>query len=193
MQRGRGRDGEGSEKLVFDAGKMEFPAVLTDKEQCWNLLWVPGPFSIQKGKQRLKAIPNGESGCVLSYTLHISVLPMAEKQPLTHQKRHLKYATKPPVGHQSFCSGKKTQCTFFPSFFQISLHIKRQRQNKQINTKPIFHSKLPSSFSSLSYTLTVLINSCFKKRGENMLWKRFDSCFQSNYVVKDLISDKQMG
>lgn len=39
---------------------------------------------------------------------------------------------------------------FFPSFFQISLHIKRQRQNKQIITKPIFHSNLPSSFSSLS-------------------------------------------
>lgn len=53
----------GKERLVFDVGEMGHPAghptVLPDKRQCWNLSSMPDHFSIQKGKQRLKGIPNG--------------------------------------------------------------------------------------------------------------------------------------
>lgn len=58
----RGDPGEGKAGL-WCGGEMGHPAghptVLPDKRQCWNLSSMPDHFSIQKGKQRLKGIPDG--------------------------------------------------------------------------------------------------------------------------------------
>lgn len=88
------------------------PTVPPEKGQCWNLSWMPGCSSVQKGKQRLKGNPNGAFGYVLSYILHIFTHSKGKSSHRAILKTWWKYPRKSCVRHQSLCSVKRTWCNF---------------------------------------------------------------------------------